>query len=75
MNEIVVLRNNLGAWAGEIQGIGFLGAAKVVQFEDEVFGEVGLVTPDDPTDTGIHETEFVAGGVDGFYAGKLEVPV
>lgn len=40
-----------------------------MQLEDEVLGEVGLVTPDDPTDTGVDETKFVPGGINGFYTG------
>ncbi len=75
MNEIVVLRNDLGTRAGEIQRVGLLGTTKIVELEDQMLGKVGLVTPDDPTDTGVDETELVAGGVDRLYAGELEVPV
>ena len=55
--------DDLGAGAGEVESVGFLGAAEVVEFEDEVFGEVGLVTPDDPADAGIDKAEFMAGCV------------
>lgn len=53
MDQVVVLRDDLSAGAREIEGVGFFGAAEIVEFEDEMFGEVGLVTPDDPADTGV----------------------
>jgi len=36
-----------------------------VQFEDEVLGEVSLVTPNDPANSNIGESKFMATGVDG----------
>lgn len=45
-----------------------------MEFEDEVFREVGLVTPDDPAYAGVDKAELMAGGIDRFDAGKLEVP-
>lgn len=45
-----------------------------MQLEDEVFGQVGLIAPDDPANARVDEAEFVARGVDGFDAGELEVP-
>ena len=75
MDEIVILSDDLSAWTGEVQGVGFFGAAKVVELEDQMLGQVGLITPDDPTDTGIDETELMARSIDRFYTGKLEVPV
>lgn len=46
-----------------------------MQLEDEVPGEVGFVAPDYPADAGVDEPELVAGCIDGFHAGELEVPV
>ncbi len=75
MNEIIILRDDLGAWAGEVQGVGFLCSTKIVQLKDQVFGKVRLVTPDDPANAGIDKTELVPRGVDRFHTGKLEVPI
>lgn len=74
VDEVVVLRDDLRARPREVEGVGFFGAAKVVQLEDEVPGKVGFVTPNDPTDAGVDKPELVAGCVDGFDAGELEVP-
>lgn len=75
MDEVVVLRDDLRAGPREVEGVGFFGAAEIVQLEDEVPGEVGLVAPDYPANAGVDEPEFVAGCVDGFDARELEVPV
>jgi hypothetical protein len=75
VDEVVVLRNNMGAGSREIERVGLFSAAEVVQFEDEVAREVFLVTPDYPADPSVYQAEFVPGGVDGFNAGKTEVPV
>lgn len=64
MDEVVVLGDDLSAWTGEIERVRFFGAPKVVELKDEMFWEVGLITPDDPADTGINETEFMTRGVD-----------
>ena len=75
MNQIVVLGDDLCSWTGEVQCVGLFSAAKVVQLEDEVLGQVGFVTPDDPANTSVDETELVAGDVDRLHTGKLEIPV
>lgn len=54
MNEVEVLGNNLRTGSREIQGIGLFCSSKVVKFEDQVLGEVGLIAPDDPPDSGVH---------------------
>ena len=64
VDQVVVLGDDLSAGTGEVERVGFFGAAEVVELEDEVFGEIGLVAPNDPADAGIDEAEFVAGGVD-----------
>lgn len=64
MDQIVVLRYNLSARAREVERVRLFGAAEVVELEDEVLGEIRFVAPNDPTDTGVDETVFVAGGVD-----------
>lgn len=53
MYEIVVLGDDLGSWAGEVERVGLFCSAEVVEFEDEVFGEEGFVTPDYPTNTSV----------------------
>ena len=40
MDEVVVLRYDLGTGTGEIEGVRFLSASQVVKLENEVFGEV-----------------------------------
>jgi hypothetical protein len=45
-----------------------------VEFKNEILGQVSFVTPDNPTDANICEPKFVAAGVDGYDAGKFEVP-
>ena len=60
VDEEEVLGDDLGAGAGEVEGVGFLGAAEVVELEDEVFGQVGLVSPDDPADSCVDESELVS---------------
>jgi len=46
-----------------------------VQLEDQVLRQLGLITPDDPANTSVDETEFVAGCVDRLDSGKLKVPL
>ena len=65
MQEVEILRYNGCSGAGEIEGEGILDGSKVVKLEYEIFWEVGLVTPDHPTDANIRETEFVATGLQG----------
>lgn len=62
MDQVVVLHYDLGAGTGEVERVGLFGAAEVVQLEDQVFGEEGLVAPDDPADAGGDEAVFVAWG-------------
>ena len=38
MDEVVILGDDVSARAREVQCVGFLGAAEIVEFEDEVFG-------------------------------------
>lgn len=75
MDEVVVLRDDLRTGPREIEGVGFFGAAEIVQLEDEVPGEVGFVAPDYPANAGVDKPEFVAGCVDGFDARELEIPI
>jgi hypothetical protein len=52
VDEVEVLSDDLGARAGEVEGVGLFGAAEVVELENQVLGEVGLVAPDDPPEAG-----------------------
>lgn len=58
VDQVVVLRDDLGARAGEVEGEGFFSAAQVVKLEDQVLGQVAFVAPNDPADAGIDETEL-----------------
>lgn len=60
MNEVKVLSNDLGTGSREIQGIGLFCSSKVVKFKDQVLGEIRLVAPDDPPNSGVHETKLVS---------------
>jgi hypothetical protein len=45
-----------------------------MQLENKIFGKMRLVAPDNPANTTVRKTEFVARSVDGHDTGKLEVP-
>ena len=62
MEEIEILRNNRCCGTGEVQGERIFHRAEVVKLEDEVLGEVGLVSPYDPANSDVAQTEFVAAG-------------
>lgn len=64
MDEVVVLRDDLGAWTGEVEGVGLFGASKVMKLENEMLGEVGFISPNDPAYTGVDETKLMARSVD-----------
>ena len=70
----MILCNDWGAGAGEIESVGFFGAVKVVQLKDEMLGEIELVSPNNPPNTCVDEAKFVARGIDGFNAGQREIP-
>lgn len=74
MDEVEVLSDDLCTWTGEIQRVGLLGAAKVMQFEDQMTREIRLVAPDDPSHTSIHQSKLVSRSVDGLDAWELKVP-
>lgn len=74
MNQVVVLCNNLCSWSREVQGVGLLCSAEVMEFEDKVLGQELFVSPDDPTDACVDESEFVARSVDRLHAWELEIP-
>lgn len=63
MKEVEILRDNRRCWSGEVQRERVFHRSKVVELEDEFFGEVGLVPPDHPSNTHIAQTEFVATGL------------
>ena len=60
MDQVVILDDDLRAGAGKVEGKGLLSAAEIVEFEDEVRWEEGLVAPDDPTYARGDETVLVA---------------
>lgn len=59
-DELVVLADDLGGAAGEVEGEGRLIRAEVVDGEDEFLRQVRRVAPDYPADAGVHEPVFVA---------------
>lgn len=60
VHEVEVLRNNGRGGAREVEREAVFDGAEVMELEDEVLGEVGLVAPDDPAYTNICKAEFVA---------------
>ena len=74
MDEVVVLRYDLGPWTGEIEGVRFLRASQVMKLENEVLGEVRLISPNDPAHAGVDEPKLMARRVDRLDSGKLKVP-
>lgn len=72
--EQVVLRDDLAAGAGEVEGEGRHVTAEVVHLENEVGGEQVGAAPDDPADPQRREPVLVAGGVHRGHALQPEVP-
>ena len=60
MDKIEILGNNGCSWSREVQREGIFHGAKVVQFEDKVLGEMGLVSPYDPPNANVGKAEFVS---------------
>lgn len=60
MDEVVVLHDDMGARSGEVERVRLLGAAQVVQLEDQVAREEGSVSPDDPAEAGGDEAVFMS---------------
>lgn len=74
VDQVVVLSDHRGPRPREVERVRLFRAAEIVQLEDQLLGQVRLIAPDDPSQSGIHEAVFVAGRVDGFDAGELEIP-
>lgn len=60
VDETKVLRDDRRRGTGEVEREGVLDRAKVMELEDEILGEMGFVAPDNPTNTDVGQTEFVA---------------
>lgn len=74
MNEVEVLRDDGRSRAREVEGEAVFDGTEVVQFEDQVLREMGLVPPDDPANADVGKTELVARRVDGDDTRQAEVP-
>ena len=59
---------------GEIESESGLISSKVVNVENKFFRQVFLAPPDNPTDSSIDKTIFVATNVNALHKGKSEVP-
>jgi hypothetical protein len=75
MDQVVVLRNDLRSRPGKVKSERLLRAAKVVELEDEMLGEIALIPPDDPANTCIDEAELVAADVDRLHPWEFKVPL
>ncbi len=64
VDEVIILGNDLSSRTGEVEGVRFFSASKVMKLEDEVLGQIGLIAPNDPPNAGVHQAELMAGGVD-----------
>jgi hypothetical protein len=60
MNQTKVLRENRRRRTRKVEREGIFDGTKIMELEDEVLGEMGLITPDNPADTDVGEAEFVA---------------
>lgn len=60
VDEVEVLRDDRSSRSREIERETIFDGTKVMQLEDEVLRKVSLVPPDDPADTDVGKTEFVA---------------
>ena len=60
MDEVIILHDNLCAGPREVERERLLGAAEVVELEDEMLGEITNIAPDNPTYTGSYQTVFVS---------------
>lgn len=74
-DHLVVLRDDVRCTFGKVEGEGSLVSTEVVDVEDELLGKIFWRSPDDPTNTGVDQTIFVARDVDGDYLFELEVPL
>ena len=74
-DEVVVLGDDLTGRPGEVDLEHRHVAAEVRHVEDEVVGELGHVTPDDPADTQRRQPELVTRGADRLHPRQPEVPL
>src|SRR5208337_1461299 len=73
-DEVVILRHDLAGGTREVDGQRGHCPAKVIDFEDQVFVEIGWLAPNDPAYAGIDQAVLVPRGVDGLDARQAEVP-
>ena len=64
MHEVEVLCDDRVRRTREVERERVLDGSKVVKLEDEILRKQLLGAPDDPTNTDVGETEFVAGCID-----------
>ena len=64
MNQIVILCDDLSSRSREVESVRLLSASEVVKLEDQVLWQKLLVSPYDPTYTGVDQTELVTGDID-----------
>jgi len=63
-DQLVVLANDLGGAAGEVERERSLVGTQVIDVEDQFLRQELRITPDDPANTRVHKTVFVARDVD-----------
>jgi hypothetical protein len=74
VNEVKILGNDRCCGSREVERKRIFDRTKVVELEDEVFGEVGFVPEDHPTNPYVCKPKLVTGSVDRHYARNFEVP-
>ena len=72
--EVVVLRDNLSAWSREIQGEGWHVATEIIDVEDQILRQIGLLSPDHPPRSERRQAEFVTRSIDRLDPRETEVP-
>ena len=73
-DHLIVLANNLRGTAGKVKGKGGLVGTKVVDIEDEFFGKVFGIAPNDPTHARINKAIFVPRDIDANNLFEAKVP-
>jgi len=74
VEEHEVLSDDGGSRTTEVERERKFNGTEIMDFENEIFWEEMLGTPDDPTDTNLGQTKFMSGRIDGHNSGNLEIP-
>jgi hypothetical protein len=74
MNKVEVLYDDWRSGARKVEREGVLNRTEIMEFKNEIFGKMGLVAPEDPTNTNISQSKLVTGSVDRDNPWEFEIP-